>query len=64
MVTICMNTFMDKLPSKDEKFNLLQTLRDACQGKMFLEREYASTTRQQVEMLENEGKIDEAAKII
>ena len=61
MVTICLKTFLDKLPTQDEKFQMLTSLRDACQGKMFLEREYATTTRMQVEMYEADGKIDEAA---
>ena len=43
---------------------MLTSLRDACQGKMFLEREYATTTRMQVEMYEADGKIDEAAQTI
>jgi len=44
--------------------NLLATLREACDGKMFLEREYSQCTRQVVEMHEADGKIDEATKII
>ena len=64
MVTICFNTFLAQLPSKEEKFQMLQSLREACEGKMFLEREYAQTTRMQVEMYEADGKIDEAARII
>ena len=43
---------------------MLQSLREACEGKMFLEREYANTTRMQVEMYESDGKIDDAARVI
>jgi len=43
---------------------MLSTLRQATEGKIFLEREYSSTTRDLVEMYEADGKIDEAAKII
>ena len=64
MVTICLNTFLDQLPTKEEKFLMLQALREACEGKMFLEREYANTTRMQVEMYEADGKIDDAARVI
>ena len=64
MVTICLNTFLDQLPTKEEKFHMLQSLREACEGKMFLEREYANTTRMQVEMYESDGKIDDAARVI
>ena len=43
---------------------MLSSLRDAAQGKMYLEREYANTTRMQVEMYEADGKIDDAARVI
>ena len=43
---------------------MLSTLRQATDGKIFLEREYSQTTRDLVEMYEADGKIDEAAKII
>jgi hypothetical protein len=39
-------------------------LREACEGKMFLEREYANCTRRLIEMLEEDGKTDEAALTI
>ena len=64
MVQLCMKTFMDQLPSREERFNMLSTLRQATDGKIFLEREYSQTTRDLVEMYEADGKIDEAAKII
>lgn len=50
--------------SREEKFNLLSTLREATEGKMFVEREYATCTRQLVEMYEADGKVEEAVKII
>ena len=43
---------------------MLNTLRTATEGKIFLEREYAQTTKELVEMYEADGKIDDAAKII
>lgn len=64
MVQLCANTFKDKLPSRDERFTMLNTLRTATEGKIFLEREYSQSTRELVEMYEADGKIDEAAKII
>ena len=36
-----MNNFMEKLPSREERFLMLSTLRQATEGKIFLEREYA-----------------------
>jgi 26S proteasome regulatory subunit N5 len=35
------NDVLDKLPSKEERFKLLDTLKEASEGKMFLEREYS-----------------------
>ena len=64
MIQLCQNTFKDKLPSREEKFTILNTLRSATEGKIFLEREYSQTTKELVEMYEADGKIDEAAKII
>ena len=52
------------MPNREEKYNLLNTLREASDGKMFLEREYANCTRQLCEMMEEDGKVDEATKII
>lgn len=43
---------------------MLNTLRTATEGKIFLEREYSQTTKELVEMYEADGKIDDAAKII
>ena len=43
---------------------MLQTLRDAADGKMFLEKEYAQTTKWYCEMLEQDGKLDEATNCI
>jgi 26S proteasome regulatory subunit N5 len=55
---------LDKLPSREERYKLLETLMEASEGKLFLEREYANCTRMLCEMLESDGKIDEATKII
>lgn len=52
------------MPTREEKYNMLQTVRDASDGKMFLEREYAQSTKWLCEMLEEDGKVDEATKII
>jgi 26S proteasome regulatory subunit N5 len=64
MVQLCMNTFMSQLPSREDRFTMLNTMRTATEGKIFLEREYAQSTRDLVEMYEADGKIDEAAAII
>lgn len=60
MVQLCINQFLDKMPTRDEKYNLLQTLREASEGKLFLEREYANCTRMMCEMYEEDGRADEA----
>ena len=64
MITLCMETFLDKMPNREEKFTLLKSLMEACEGKMFLEREYSKCTRQLVEMYEADGKIEDATKTI
>lgn len=64
MVQLCMTEFLDKMPSREDKYNLLSTLREGTDGKLFLEREYANCTRQVCHMLEEDGKADEATKII
>jgi 26S proteasome regulatory subunit N5 len=64
MIDLVTNTFLEKLPTREEKFTFLQSLREACEGKMFLEREYENCTRRLIEMLEQDGKTDEAALTI
>ena len=43
---------------------MLDSLREASEGKMFLEREYSQVTRQTAEMLEADGKHDDATKLV
>lgn len=64
MVQLAINSFLDKMPNREEKYKLLETLREASEGKLFLEREYANCTRMLCEMLEEDGKVDEATIII
>jgi hypothetical protein len=52
------------MPTREEKYNLLNTLREASDGKMFLEREYANCTKWLCEMLEEDGRAEEGTKII
>ena len=52
------------MPTRDERYELLQTLREASDGKLFLEREYAQCTTMLCQMLEEDGKVDESTKII
>lgn len=64
MVQLAIDEFLNKMPTREEKYTLLQTLREVSDGKMFLEREYANCTRWLCEMLEEDGKSDDATKII
>jgi len=43
---------------------MLECLREAGEGKMFLEREYSQATMQLCKYLEEDGKAEEATKII
>ena len=64
MIALCMDSIQPDLPTREEKFTMLETLREATDGKMFLEREYAQCTLKLVAMLEEDGKTDDAAKVI
>jgi hypothetical protein len=64
MFTLVMGTYLDKLPNREEKFKMLETLRTGSEGKMFLEREYSQCTTLLVKMLEEDGKIDAGCDII
>jgi 26S proteasome regulatory subunit N5 len=64
MVDLCQNKLFDKLPTKTEKYKMLEALREATEGKMFLEREYAAATKTLCEYLEADGKAEEGTKII
>ena len=61
---LCQTQFLDKLPTRDEKYKLLETLKEASEGKMFLEREYSQIIRLICEMMEEDGKAEEATKLI
>jgi len=43
---------------------MLEVLREACEGKMFLEREYSQATMKLCKFLEEDGKAEEGTKII
>lgn len=65
MVQWCMSDMvLNKLPSREERYKMLESLREASEGKMFLEREYAQVTRWTAEMLEADGKHDDATKLV
>lgn len=57
-------TFIDKMPNREEKFNLISTLREATDGKIYVEVEYARCTRLYAEMKEEDGHVDEATDTI
>jgi 26S proteasome regulatory subunit N5 len=57
-------TYIDKMPTREEKFNLINTLREATEGKIFVEVEYARVTRQFSEMKQEDGQLDEATDTI
>ena len=47
---------VEKMPTRDLKYELLSQIREATNGKMYVEEEYARATRQYCEMLEEDGK--------
>jgi len=64
LVQAALNEYLEKMPSREEKYKLLRTVQEASEGKMFLEREYSNSTMALCKMLEEDGKRDEACKII
>jgi len=64
MIALCQVTLYDKLPNRNEKYKMLESVRDACEGKMFLEREYSQATMTYCKYLEEDGKEEESTKII
>jgi len=61
---LCQKTLFDKLPNRGEKYKMLEAIREACEGKMFLEREYAEATKTLCEYMEEDGKIEDGTKMI
>jgi 26S proteasome regulatory subunit N5 len=55
---------LNKLPSREDRYKMLEALKEASEGKMFLEREYSQVTRTTAEMLEADGKHDDATKLV
>lgn len=64
MVALCQKTLFEKLPTRAEKYKMLESIREAAEGKMFLEKEYSDATMTLCQYLEEDGKTDEATDII
>nr|CAG4643901.1 EOG090X04UV [Lepidurus arcticus] len=56
--------YVDKLPSKELQFRLIDTLRNVTAGKIYVEVERARLSRRLAEIKEAEGDINEAANIM
>ena len=64
MVELIQKKLFDKFPNRAEKYKFLEAIREACEGKMFLEREYSQATMTMVKYMEEDGKAEEGTKII
>lgn len=64
MVQLCLNTFFETLPTREEKYNMILTLKEVSEGKIFLEREYSKVIRILCEMYEADGEAEKATNII
>lgn len=64
MVELVQKTIFDKLPSRSEKYKMLEAIREAGEGKMYLEREYSQATLKLCQFLEEDGKAEEGTNII
>lgn len=57
-------TYVDQMPNREEKYNIINALREATEGKLFVEVEYARCTRIFSEMKEEDGELDTATEVI
>ncbi len=64
MVLLAIGSFLNNMPTRQEKYALLGTLRETSDGKLFLEKEYALCTRILCEMYEEDGEVEKATLII
>lgn len=63
MVRLCMS-FLDATPDRSTREQLIQTLLDLTEGKIYVEIERARLTRHLARMKESDGKVSEAAEIL
>lgn len=56
MIQLCVN-FIDQMPTRMEKMNLILAIREATEGKFYVESEYARCTRRYAEMKEEDGEM-------
>lgn len=57
-------TFIDRMPNKEQKMRLIDTLRTATEGKIYVENERARISKILAEIKEADGDITSAAKIL
>lgn len=57
-------SFVEQVPSKDAKIELINTLRQVADGKIYVEVERARLTRALAQLREEEGNIKEAADLL
>jgi len=57
-------TYLDKLPTKQLQYDIIEALRGVTEGKIYVEVERARLTQRLAKMKEDEGKIKEAAEIL
>lgn len=56
--------FIDKIPDKDQQLKLIETIRTATEGKIFVENERARVSKLLSKIREDEGDISTASKIL
>ena len=57
-------SFLNHINIQDQKINLINTLKEVTEKKIYLEVEYARLCLMSVKLMENEDNINEAAKIM
>jgi 26S proteasome regulatory subunit N5 len=63
MIQLCV-TFIEKMPTRMEKLDLIQAVREATEGKFYVEIEFARCTWMYSEMKEEDGELRAAADVI
>ena len=64
MIQMALEYIPEKMPNREEKLKLVNTLREVTDGKLFVEAEFAKVTRIFCEMMEEDGKLQEGADAI
>ena len=64
MVQLCLGSFFEALPAREEKYLLIECLREITNGKIYMEREFAQVIMILCRMWEQDGQGKKATNLI